>query len=107
MELYSLTLLYISGSNFLSSKNEKRATFKKSLIFRGNGTFQGQAEKASYISGGNLQCLKIKQKNLFKVVSYDVFSTFTTVKHSDSNGIRTHNHLIRKRTLNQLVKLIK
>ena len=75
-------------------------------MFRGNGTFQDQAEKASYISGGNLQCLKIKQKNLFKVVSY-VFSIFTTLKHSDSNGIRTHSHLIRKRTLNQLVKLTK
>ena len=76
-------------------------------MFRGNGTFQDQAEKPSYISGGNLQCLKIKQKNLFKVVSYDVFSIFTTLKHSDSNGIRTHSHLIRKRTLNQLVKLTK
>ena len=26
---------------------------------------------------------------------------------SDSNGIRTHNHLVRKQTLNHLVKLAK
>ena len=26
---------------------------------------------------------------------------------SDSNGIRTHNHLVRKRTLNHLAKLVK
>ena len=31
--------------------------------------------------GGKLQSLKIKQKNLAKVVSYDVFSVFTTEKH--------------------------
>ena len=27
------------------------------------------------------------------------------LKLSDSNGIRTHNHLVRKRTLNHLAKL--
>ena len=40
-------------------------------------------KKLSYISGGNMQSLKIKQKNLLKVVSYDVFSIFATVKHRE------------------------
>ena len=34
-------------------------------------------------SGGKLQSLNIKQKNLFKVVSYDVFSVFATVRHRE------------------------
>ena len=36
-----------------------------------------------HISGENLQSLKIKLKILLKVVSNDVFSIFTTVKHRE------------------------
>ena len=37
--------------------------------------------KMSYISGENLKKLKIKQKILLRVVSYDVFLIFATVEH--------------------------
>ena len=33
------------------------------------------------------------------------FLLYVTIMSRNSNGIRTHNHLVRKRTLNHLVKL--
>ena len=36
---------------------------------------------------------------------YMIFSTKQLPVKSDSNGIRTHNHLVRKRTLDLLAKL--
>ena len=44
-------------------------------------------------------CLTVKE--LLAQKRHDIWSL------SDSNGIRTHNHLVRKRTLNHLAKLAK
>ena len=42
-------------------------------------------KKLSYISGGKLQSLKIKQKKRLKVVSHDIFWAFAIVKHREAN----------------------
>ena len=52
-------------------------------------TFQGESSLCS--------CFNVKESLLEKGAISEVII--------DSNGIRTHNHLVRKRTLNHLVKL--
>ena len=47
----------------------------------------------------SIVCLNVKE--LFARNRYDIWSL------SDSNGIRTHNQLVRKRKLNHLAKLVK
>ena len=47
----------------------------------------------------SIVCLNVKE--LFARNRHDIWSL------SDSNGIRTHNHLVRKRKLNHLAKLVK
>ena len=58
MELSSLIFQKVT---FRAQKMKKTHSEKTSYISR-NGTFQPQALKTSYISKGNLQSLKIKQK---------------------------------------------
>ena len=36
-----------------------------------------------------------------------LFFHYCLITHNDSNGIRSHNHLVCKRTLNHLAKLAK
>ena len=43
-------------------------------------------------------------KKVFKFYKSIVIENFKLVSLCDSNGIRTHKHLVRKRTLNHLAK---
>ena len=72
----------ISGGNFMSSKNEKRPLVKISLYFRKWNLHAPSLKDFLYFKR-SFQSLKIKQKSLLKVISFDVFSIFATVKHRD------------------------
>ena len=75
MELSSL-----KNKNFrkkLPSQKNKKNTDK--ISYMGKRNFLATNLKSSYISGGNWQCLKIKQKNLLQrdfFVSYYVFNLY-------------------------------
>ena len=45
------------------------------------------------------------QQNIVRICQSNQCSDFNIQNLSDSNGIPTHNHLDRKRTLNHLAKL--
>ena len=66
----------------MSSKNEKRPLVKSSLCFRKWNLHAPSLKKFLYFRR-SYQSLKIKQKNLLKVISFDVFSIFATVKHRE------------------------
>ena len=51
--------------------------------------------------------MKPKYNNNVKLCYMDTDSFIMNIKTNDCNWIRTHNHLVHKRTLNHLAKLAK